>query len=229
MHDGKLYVADTYNNKIKVIDPQDEMCTTLAGTGKPGAADEPAQFDEPAGLAYAAGKLYVADTNNHLIRTIDLKTKPVRTLEIKGLNPPAPPRPKQAQLPSGARRSPCPRCGQADGRQAPSGSVAETAGRLEDQCRGAAALSDRGGRRRRACRSKSLGQLSPVLRRRRSFDRFAADQKSGQETLKVSLAYYYCQEGDSGLCKAGSVVWTVPIKVAADAQTDTVPLVHKVE
>ena len=34
--DGKIYVADTYNNKIKVIDPQTKTCQTVAGTGQPG-------------------------------------------------------------------------------------------------------------------------------------------------------------------------------------------------
>ena len=88
-HDGLLYVADTYNNKIKVIDPTKKTSQTIAGVGKPGATDEPAAFDEPAGLAYAAGKLYVADTNNHLIRTIDLAGgNKVATLSIKGLKAP---------------------------------------------------------------------------------------------------------------------------------------------
>ncbi len=74
-HDGRLYVADTYNNKIKVIDLKTGECKTLAGTGKPGhddSAGKPPTFFEPAGLSYAAGKLYVADTNNHAIRVIDL-------------------------------------------------------------------------------------------------------------------------------------------------------------
>ena len=71
-HDGIVYVADTYNNKIKAIDAKSGFTKTIAGTGKHGNGDDPAEFREPAGLAYAAGKLYVADTNNHLIRTIDL-------------------------------------------------------------------------------------------------------------------------------------------------------------
>ena len=74
--DGKLYVADTYNNKIKVIDVEQRTCRTLAGTGKPGNADgdkgADAAFNEPAGISAAGGKLYVADTNNHLIRVVDL-------------------------------------------------------------------------------------------------------------------------------------------------------------
>jgi len=81
----QLYVADTYNNKIKAIDPDNGTVHTLAGTGRPGLADEPAQFDEPAGLAAAAGKLFVADTNNHVIRVIDLQTSKVSTLKLTGL------------------------------------------------------------------------------------------------------------------------------------------------
>ena len=42
-----------------------------------------AQFDEPGGLSYADGILYVADTNNHVIRTIDLEAGVVDTIEFK--------------------------------------------------------------------------------------------------------------------------------------------------
>ena len=86
----KIFVADTYNHKIKVVDAKSGDTKTLAGTGKPGSSDNPAQFHEPAGLAYAKGKLYVADTNNHLIRTIDLASGKVATLAIEGLAGPGP-------------------------------------------------------------------------------------------------------------------------------------------
>jgi DNA-binding beta-propeller fold protein YncE len=84
---GKIYVADTYNHKIKVVDAKTGETKTFAGTGKSGHRDDPAEFHEPAGLTHAAGKLYVADTNNHLIRTIDLATGKVSTLTIAGLEP----------------------------------------------------------------------------------------------------------------------------------------------
>jgi DNA-binding beta-propeller fold protein YncE len=57
-----------------------------AGTGVAGLKDgtlELAQFNEPAGLASAAGKLYVADTNNHAIRVIDLAADTVQTLDVR--------------------------------------------------------------------------------------------------------------------------------------------------
>jgi hypothetical protein len=43
------------------------------------------------------------------------------------------------------------------------------------------------------------------------------------------MNYYYCQEGDNGLCKIGSVVWTIPVQLSADATTSTiaVPLTVK--
>ena len=85
-HEGALYVADTYNNKIKRITAKDKSSQTFLGTGEEGISDgERATFDEPAGVSVAFGKLYIADTNNHAIRVADLKTKRVETLQIKGL------------------------------------------------------------------------------------------------------------------------------------------------
>lgn len=86
-HDGKLYVADTYNSKIKVFDLKTNELSTLID--KADAKGSP-NFVEPAGISYAAGKLYVADTNAHRIRVVDLKTKAVSTLELEGLQPPPP-------------------------------------------------------------------------------------------------------------------------------------------
>ena len=91
--DGKLYVADTYNNKIKVIDVAERSCDTIAGTGESGNHDAAegakATFNEPAGISAAAGKLYVADTNNHAIRVVELATPyRVTTFAIEGLAAP---------------------------------------------------------------------------------------------------------------------------------------------
>jgi sugar lactone lactonase YvrE len=97
-HDGGLYVADTYNNKIKRVLPKDKSSQTFVGTGEEGLADgERAQFDEPGGVSVAAGKLYIADTNNHAIRVADLKTRRVETLQIRGLDK-LRPRARQAQF-----------------------------------------------------------------------------------------------------------------------------------
>lgn len=64
--DGKLYVADTYNDKIKVVAPEKRTAETLVGgEGK---------LFEPGGLSYADGRLWIADTNHHAIKVYDLET-----------------------------------------------------------------------------------------------------------------------------------------------------------
>ena len=88
---GLVYVADTYNHKIKRLHISTGQLTTLAGTGMAGWRDgaaEQAQFYEPGGLSAAAGQLYVADTNNHRVRVINLETNVVTTLPLSGLTPP---------------------------------------------------------------------------------------------------------------------------------------------
>jgi thiol-disulfide isomerase/thioredoxin len=87
-HDGKLYLADTYNSKIKRLDPATRTCATFLGSEPEGWLATPL-FSEPGGISYADGKLYVADTNAHRIRVIDLKTKTVATLKLQGVEAPA--------------------------------------------------------------------------------------------------------------------------------------------
>jgi sugar lactone lactonase YvrE len=85
----RLFVADTYNNKIKSIGLPTRNARTLAGSGAAGLIDGDAveaQFNEPTGLSYANGKLYVADTNNHAIRVVDVATGSVSTFELTGLS-----------------------------------------------------------------------------------------------------------------------------------------------
>jgi len=78
VRDGRIFIADTYNHKIKMLDPSTGTVSTFASG-----------FREPGGLSLAGNTLYVADTNNHAIRTVDLSTRRVETLSIEGLTPPA--------------------------------------------------------------------------------------------------------------------------------------------
>ena len=82
---GNLYVADTYNHRIKIIDSQANNSRVVAGNGEPGLTDGfggAAQLDEPSGLSGADGTLFIADTNNHRIRTLDIATGELTTLEF---------------------------------------------------------------------------------------------------------------------------------------------------
>ena len=84
-HEGVIYLADSYNHKVRRYLLEDRVLVSLSGTGQAGDHDggpNAAQFSEPGGLAAADGRLFVADTNNHRIRTVDLATGDVRTLPI---------------------------------------------------------------------------------------------------------------------------------------------------
>ena len=63
-----LYVADTYNNKIKTIDLATMTVRTLFGDG------DPAILNEPGGIAVWDGALFIADTNNHRLLRGDPRT-----------------------------------------------------------------------------------------------------------------------------------------------------------
>uniref|UniRef100_A0A8C3RZU7 NHL repeat-containing protein 2 n=1 Tax=Chelydra serpentina TaxID=8475 RepID=A0A8C3RZU7_CHESE len=83
-----LYVADSYNHKIKFVDPKMKNCATLAGTGAAsnvvGSSLMQSTFNEPGGLCVEENGrlLYIADTNNHQIKVLDLETKIVSMLPI---------------------------------------------------------------------------------------------------------------------------------------------------
>jgi thiol-disulfide isomerase/thioredoxin len=86
--DGKLYIADTYNNKIKVCDPRNRTVETLVGGIARGMLDDPPRFNEPGGLSLSGSTLYVADTNNHAIRAVEVESRKVRTLDLSTVKPP---------------------------------------------------------------------------------------------------------------------------------------------
>ena len=52
-HDGKIFIADTYNNKIKACDLKTHAVKALAGSpkGEAGTTDVPSRFDQPGGLS----------------------------------------------------------------------------------------------------------------------------------------------------------------------------------
>jgi hypothetical protein len=80
---GILFLADSYNHKIKRVDPRRRAVTNWLGSGAAGRADGPgtsASFREPGGVCAGPNGLYIADTNNHRIAVADWATGVVRTL-----------------------------------------------------------------------------------------------------------------------------------------------------
>jgi thiol-disulfide isomerase/thioredoxin len=79
---GKLWVADTYNSKIKEVDPISGKTKTLLG-----GADNQALF-EPGGLSSDQQGLWVADTHHHRLLSIPWANSHEKVIEIKGLQAP---------------------------------------------------------------------------------------------------------------------------------------------
>jgi len=79
-----LYVADSMNNLIRKIVISTGVVTTVAGTGSNGSEDNTtgtsASFNYPSGITTDGTNLYVADSNNHLIRKIVISTGVVTTV-----------------------------------------------------------------------------------------------------------------------------------------------------
>lgn len=224
----KLLIADTYNHKIKQLDPEHDRVTSLFGSGKPGQADGFSNsFYEPGGLAWANGNLYIADTNNHAIRVVDLKTKQASTLRLKGLTPPAVN--DQAITESAV---------------APNAEEIKTpAQRLRS---GANALLEINVD---LPQGYHLNPLAPQ-RYRVSVDggksitvdeklasRSAKDLKlplriplnvinTGSTKLRAQATLFYCREDNTGTCRIKTLVWEIPIEVTADANVANEVRVH---
>lgn len=99
-YEDLVYIADTYNHKIKTLDPTTGQVKTLIGVGRPGQRDggfAQAELFEPEGLMALDGRLYIADTNNHLIRMANLAEQTLHTLRLTGLDRLIPAKPAPAQ------------------------------------------------------------------------------------------------------------------------------------
>ena len=87
---GNIYIADTENHRIRKVDSLG-IITTVVGTEQngfsgDGGAGTQAQLNSPQGIAVdARGYLFIADTNNHRIRLLDLNSGLIQTVAGTGL------------------------------------------------------------------------------------------------------------------------------------------------
>jgi len=217
---SKLLIADTYNHKIKELDPASKTVKTFLGTGKPGQAEGATpSFYEPGGLSVANGMLYVADTNNHAVRVIDLKTKQTSTLRIKGLEPPDMVTARVSENENGPNAE--------ENRVGTQQLNADTAGSLTINLQlpdgyhlNPAAphryrISIESGPKQLRLGSDSFTDVvssslkNPQLPLRIPIRSFAP----GAAELRVQFSFVYCREDDTGTCRIKTLVWRVPVEV----------------
>jgi thiol-disulfide isomerase/thioredoxin/DNA-binding beta-propeller fold protein YncE len=224
-HDGSLYVADTYNNKIKVIDPEARTSTTLLGDTEAGRTDDPPRMDEPGGVSVAAGELFVADTNNHAIRVIDLARKTLRTLEITGLVPPEPlPRRSPVNFPNAERVSLERQTLAAD---------SEVELRIQIDLPDGTHLNDRAPITYQVENPEDASLVTGTAigkpqRVEPAADRFTillnTSQNGSSGKLRVSIMYLMCREGADGICEVRSSIVDIPVELSSKASQKNVDL-----
>jgi len=206
--DGYVYVADTYNHKIKRVDPQTRWVETFVGTGQRGMTDGPAKkatLNEPNGLTFAAGKMYIADTNNHLIRVYDFASNRLSTLRLTGIEKLA-----SRKIPKFTG----PQIRLSTQRIAPGAKALYIEIKLPQGTKfspGApfylTATSDRphavaiGPRKISTPAHQLVIPISP---------------KFGKANITVEMGIYYCAEGNAGLCYFKEARLVVPVTVTTD-------------
>ena len=231
-HGGYLAVADTYNHKIKTIDIKTGQVKTWLGDGKRGDAIDPPEFAEPGGVSPAGGKLYIADTNNQVIKVADLQSGKVTLLPIEGLTPPAASATAENDQDEPAKAKPV----EVETQHVAPGDAlrieisfklpegyklneeAPASCRLHATAPTDLIAADQLAKRHRAV----LGDHKLVVT-------VPLAKKSGKASFVASLSFTYCREGVGGLCKLGSAQWTVPVEVSADAKQTAVNLTANVQ
>ena len=88
--EGHLYIADTLNHRVRRVDAETGVITTVAGLGRPrfsgdGGLAVEAGLSEPAALALSdEGVLFIADQSNNRVRAVNLATGMIRTVAGTG-------------------------------------------------------------------------------------------------------------------------------------------------
>lgn len=218
--DGVLYLADTYNHKIRAVNLSNDMVTTVAGDGARGWSDgagKQARFDEPGGISYAAGKLYVADSDNNLIRVVDLASNRVSTLTLSNLSVAAAPAAGTAlpvKLPA-QKVSP----GTANLRitfSAPGGySLNELAPSRITLSSSNPAVVELGETTLTWSNDGSTVTL-PV----------PVSVHPGSATLTGTASVYYCRSGETALCFIQQVELSLPVTVASGARAGEITMTY---
>ncbi|MGB4710240.1 MAG: thioredoxin-like domain-containing protein [Fuerstiella sp.] len=221
-HDGFVYVADTYNHKIKKVEVATGATQTWLGTGKAGKSDT--ELNEPSGLSIAEGKLYIADTNNHRILVADLQTSQTSEIQLSGVTPPSPPKTTRI-LPNMANAT----------------DVSEQKVALNDSVTVTVDLA--------IPADHKLNTLAPVSCRVFLIegDQILADAAtaegvevttnktdgtfslplakiSGTATVGIEMSYGYCGIADSDVCKLANALWKFSIVVSEDATASEIKL-----
>ncbi len=222
MWNNRLLLADTYNHKVKTVGLSSGEAKTLLGDGVRGDRSSPPRFSEPSGLAVAGNRLYIADTNNHQIRIVDLKVEAgkvvageVSALAIEGLAPPAPPADTPSEESQKVTTVPEQKIAAAEALQfevtlpLPEGYKlspdAPPVWKVEAEEGQTLFAADQLGKRDEGAAEGNVAKFKIPL-----------TSQAGQTKITVSVTYNYCRAGKGGLCKIQTLAWSLPVVVGPE-------------
>jgi thiol-disulfide isomerase/thioredoxin len=215
-----LVVADTYNHRVKELDPDTGAVRALAGDGQAGHRDGPlaaARFCEPGGLAAAGARIYVADSGNHCVRVVDLERGVVETLPLADV-PLADGAPRawgrRADAPSGCGGPLPPLAGAREvsiaARLAPGRVVLALDLALE---LGEVLAADAPSQFRVWCRAGARAEREAGLLERAASEHVL--ELESPAAVRVEALWYVC--GPDGTCRVRSAAWDLALEPAAGA------------
>lgn len=209
IYGDSVLLADTYNHKIKILNPNSKTVETFLGDGKAGQTDgAKAKFYEPGGISIANEKLYIADTNNHAVRVVDLKTKIVSTLKIEGLTPPKISDEKTEDFsPNLKEFSIADQILSANKTATLNFNVKLPEGyHLNENAPNRFELS---GANENIKVEKTSGKFNKI-----PLTISVQTLKKGEANLKAKLSVFYCREDNTGECLIKTLVWQIPLKIS---------------
>ncbi|WP_231742618.1 thioredoxin-like domain-containing protein [Polystyrenella longa] len=232
-----LYVADSYNHKIKQVEFEKDksgnnvgVATTILGSGDTGTSLDPLELSEPAGLAVIGNNLLIADTNNHRIVKYDLTTKAASEFVVAGLTSPKLPKSgdsdeiadsdiqtlKAVTIQVGTEAEILVQIAMPEGYKLnklyPANIQLESSNTQLFQ-------ADQLGKRLKPefASDTELRLALPV----------AAEAGKGDLTLKIRFGY--CRDGKGGLCKVSSMVLKLPVTTEAGSDQRSISIPVSVE
>jgi thiol-disulfide isomerase/thioredoxin len=217
-----LLIADTYNHRIKELDPSKRSVQSFIGSGKPGQVDgTAASFYEPAGLTIAQGKLFVADTNNHAIRVVDLKTKAVSTLRINGLQPPSKTETLSDSIETGPEIEESQLPLQQLGTKSQANLIIDvdlpTGYHLNSAAPQRYRVSVESGKEVLSFTGNDGGVTSSTTKDLKlPLNIPLSSATAGKAEMRVQLTIFFCREDNTGTCHIKTLIWRVPVEVVAD-------------
>jgi thiol-disulfide isomerase/thioredoxin len=197
----KVLVADTYNHKIKELDPDARTIRTILGDGKPGSERDGRALGlfEPGGLDATDDTLFVADTNNHRVVRVALPSLQWAEVVVEGLEAPAV-EPRARALGEAAAAGP-----------ATLRSGATTGWRVSVRLPDGAHPSDEAPASVRVRRGDEVLLQKTMLGATWPLAFQLPAQPPGEADLHIQVSFAYCLEGQ-GVCVPASPAWSVPVR-----------------